>query len=91
MPVQWAKRAPQIMGGCHVGMLKMGNGEPLNAPPEAASSAGRILLPGALGLPRGVVLLGRFLLVGSRLVVIVVCGMPRVGIGAGVDLDERRV
>ncbi len=75
-------------------MLKIGNREPLDAPPEAASSAGRILLSCAFGLPRGVVLLRMFLLVllvGTRLVVIVVCGMPRVGIGAGVDLDERRV
>jgi len=75
-------------------MLKTGNRESLDAPPEAACSAGRILLSCAFGLPRGVVLLHNFLLVllvGSRLVVVVVCGVPRVGIGAGVDLDERRV
>jgi hypothetical protein len=75
-------------------MLKAGNRESLDAPPEAARSAGGILLSCAFGLPRGVVLLRNFLLVllvGSRLVVLVVCGMLGVGIGAGVDLDERRV
>lgn len=95
MPVQRMKIwTPQIMWGRHVGMLNIGNRESPDAPPKAARSAGRILLSCAFGLPRGVVLLRMFLLVllvGSRLVVIVVCGMPRVGIGAGVDLDERRV
>lgn len=75
-------------------MLKPGNRESLDAPPEAACSAGCILLSCAFGLPRGVVLLRKFLLVllvGSRLVVLVVYRVRYVGIGAGVDLNERRV
>lgn len=85
------------MFGRYVGAVKAKNAtdrESLHAPTEAACSTGRILLSCALGLPRGVSLLRIFLLVllvGSRLLVLVVCGMLlQLGIGAGVDLDERR-
>lgn len=88
---------PHIMVGRRVGVVKAENEtdrESLHAPTEAARSTGRILLSCALRLPRGVNLLRVFLLillVGSRLVVLVVCGVLRLGIGAGVDLDERRI
>lgn len=85
------------MYGRRVGTLKAENDdtrESLHAPTEATCSAGRILLSCALGLPRGVALLRIFLLVlliGSKLLVLVVCGVLELGIGAGVDLDERRI
>ena len=88
---------PQNMFGRYAIVVKAENAtdsELLHAPTEAARSTGRILLSCALGLPRGVGLLRIFLLVllvGPRLVVLVVCGVLRLGIGTGVDLDERRI
>jgi hypothetical protein len=85
------------MDGRYVGVVKGENATGtglLHAPTEAARSTGRILLSCALGLPRGVNLLLIFLLVllvGSRLQVLVVYGMVRLGIGAGVDLDEGHI